>query len=71
MPRPTLSRSERAAAVVAAVKNLPALVTTAHAAERQYGATDARTLRAWEAVEVNGATVHRQARLLAGKSRGG
>lgn len=28
-------------------------------------------LKAWEAVETHGATIHRQARLLAGKSRGG
>jgi hypothetical protein len=27
--------------------------------------------RAWEAVEVHGATIHRQSRLLAGKSKGG
>jgi hypothetical protein len=47
------------------------LILAAVDALKVYGPDDARTMRAWEAVEVNGATVHRQARILAGKSRGG
>ncbi len=71
MPRTPLSRSDRASNVRLAAQDLPTLLDTAQRAESSYGPTDARTLRAWEAVEIAGATIHRQARLLAGKSRGG
>jgi hypothetical protein len=71
MPRPAKTRAERAADIVAAASALPALVARAQDTEREHGATDPRTIRAWENVEVNGATVHRQSRPLAGKSKGG
>lgn len=71
MPRNPLTPAQRAANVATAIADLPRLSADAIAALAAYGPTDPRTLRAWEAVEVNGATVHRQARLLAGKSRGG
>jgi hypothetical protein len=63
--------AQRAADVLSAVHALPALVTAAQDAALQHGWNDPRTLTAWERVEAQGATVHRQARLLAGKSRGG
>lgn len=61
-------RSER---VVAAITALADTINAAVAALQEYGPTDERTLRAWEAVEASGAVVHRQSRLLAGKSKGG
>jgi hypothetical protein len=71
MPRPTKSRSDRALDVARAAADLPRLVNAAMDAEKLNGPNDAATLRAWENVENAGATVHRQARLLAGKARGG
>ena len=57
------TREQRAADVQAAVKALPAALRAALA--------DPANEAAWEAVEQLGATVHRQSRLLAGKTRGG
>jgi hypothetical protein len=71
MPRPTKSPQERAADVQRAVNDLPALVRTAQQSGTLYGMDHPHTRRAWENVENAGATVHRQARLLAGKARGG
>ena len=71
MPRTPLTRSDRARAVRLAVTELPGAILAAQDAETAYGPTDPRTLRAWELVETHGATVHRQGRLLAGKSKGG
>jgi hypothetical protein len=62
-PRPGKTREARAAQVAEAVEQLPAALRAAQAAP------DDEAL--WEAVERLGATVHRQSRLLAGKSRGG
>jgi hypothetical protein len=71
-PKPrTKTRSSRADDVQAAVASLPTLIATAVATEAKLGADDPTTLAAWEAVEVAGAIVHRQGRLLAGKSKGG
>jgi hypothetical protein len=67
MPRPKLAPAERIASVVYALDSLPTLVARASALPQ--GTPEA--LRAWEAVEVHGATIHRQSRLLAGKSKGG
>ena len=67
----TKSRSDRAEDVKAAVAQLPKLLRAAQAAEKQLGADHSTTLSAWEAVEQAGAIAHRQARLLAGKSRAG
>lgn len=71
MARPAKTPAQRAADVAASADALPALIARATAIMAEHGPTDPRTLRAWEAVEVNGATVHRQSRLLAGKSKGG
>lgn len=69
MPRASLSRADRASNVSLAARDLPALLEAAQRAEKSGDL--ARAMRAWEAVEIAGATIHRQARLLAGKSRGG
>jgi hypothetical protein len=71
MPRPTLTPGDRARNVKRAVDALPALVAHAVLMTGQHGPADPLTLAAWDAVEVQGAIVHRQARLLAGKSKGG
>jgi hypothetical protein len=71
MSRPSLSPSDRMVKVAAARAELDAAMQAAADAAAQHGDTDARTLAAWEAVENIGATIHRQSRILAGKSRGG
>jgi hypothetical protein len=71
MARSAKSPLTRATDVRTAVSAIAPLLERANLALTQYGADDPRTHAAWEAVEVHGATIHRQARLLAGKSRGG
>lgn len=71
MARPAMTPTARFVAVKIAADALPVALLAAAQALDAYGATDARTLRAWELVEVHGATIHRQSRLLAGKSKGG
>lgn len=71
MPRPTKTPVQRATDVETAIGNLSACIARAKNALVQYGPTDARTISAWETVEQYGAIVHRQSRLLAGKSKGG
>lgn len=71
MPRPTLNPKERALNVEHAATHLPAALDTATDCALAFGPNDPRTLRAWEVVETHGAVIHRQSRLLAGKSRGG
>lgn len=71
MPRPVTTPAQRAANVAVAVANVERLAIDATAALAAYGPADPRTIKAWEAVEVHGATIHRQSRLLAGKSKGG
>jgi protein tyrosine phosphatase (PTP) superfamily phosphohydrolase (DUF442 family) len=66
-----MSPAQRSANTATAANALPAALASATEALNAYGATDARTLRAWELVETHGATIHRQARLLAGKAKGG
>jgi hypothetical protein len=65
----TKSPATRAADVQAAADQLPAALADAMASLRPSGA--APDPASWELVEQLGATIHRQARLLAGKSRGG
>ena len=71
MPRHAKTPADRMTDVRTAAANLSALIDRAVAIGQRDGLTAATTLAAWEAVETNGATVHRQARILAGKSRGG
>lgn len=62
---------QRAQKVVAAIDGLADSIARAVDCLTAYGPSDERTLTAWETVEKSGATVHRQSRLLAGKSKGG
>lgn len=66
MPRKSMTRAERIARVKSAAAMLDAALAAAEAAEDTPDA-----LATWAAVEEIGATVHRQSRLLAGKSKGG
>lgn len=67
MPRPSKTAAQRASDVIDATNKLSALV--AHAAIQIHGSPQAHA--AWDAVEQHGAIIHRQSRILAGKSRGG
>jgi hypothetical protein len=71
MARPATTPQQRANNMKDAIDALPGAFYRATVAHREYGATDARTLAAWSVVEIHGATVHRNGRLLAGKSKGG
>lgn len=71
MPRPSLTPAQRANNVRQAVDSLGTVTFAAVKALNQWGPSDPRTVAAWETVEQHGATVHRQSRLLAGKSKGG
>lgn len=71
MPRPSKSPLDRAIDIDRAAGDLPALIGRALDVSARDGYDSPEARRAWESVEVNGATVHRQARILAGKSRGG
>lgn len=71
MARPIVSRAVRARNIMTAYQALEFLIRAAEGTEKQYGESHPATLRAWESVEVHGATIHRQSRLLAGKSKGG
>lgn len=71
MARTAKTPISRALDVAASIDVLPALIKRALNASETHGWNDPRALAAWESVETHGATVHRQARLLAGKSRGG
>lgn len=62
---------QRQADVTNAADQLPDALAVAIAATNQYGHDSDRAQDAWETVEQLGATIHRQARRLAGKSRGG
>ena len=70
MARPAKSPASRAADVRAAADVLSAALAAVAAAESN-GSDPIAVQRAWEAVELVGATIHRQARILAGKTRGG
>ena len=71
MPRPTKTPAQRAADIAAATSALTSATVALSTALSTYGPSDARTIAAAETVEQHGAIVHRQSRLLAGKSKGG
>lgn len=71
MARPAASPTQRFATLKVAYDKLPDALMSAAKASDAYGSTDARTLAAWDNVEALSAVIHRQSRLLAGKSRGG
>lgn len=66
-----ITPEERAQRVVAAITELADSIAAAVESLRTNGPSHPATITAWEGVEKAGATVHRQSRLLAGKSRGG
>lgn len=71
MPRSAISPEQRATKVGTAISALPAARLSALTISERDGYGSPSALAAWEIVEELGATVHRQARLLAGKNRGG
>jgi hypothetical protein len=71
MPRSATPAPSRAASVRQAADSLPAAIALAVRESETHGYDSQEARAAWESVEHYGATVHRQSRLLAGKSRGG
>lgn len=71
MPRPATTRAQRVENVQKAATAYPEAMAAAIKAEADHGPTDPRTLTAWDKAEQYGAILHRQSRLLAGKSKGG
>lgn len=71
MPRPALTPADRARNVAAAADALAPALIAATAAMSDPDASPAERIALWEIVEAHGATIHRQSRLLAGKSKGG
>jgi hypothetical protein len=71
MARPSKTPASRVRDVGDAGRALAAALDRAEAAVRTHGYDHAETRSAWETVENIGATIHRQSRILAGKSRGG
>lgn len=66
-----MTAKDRATRVVVAIVELADAIDAATSALETFGPSDERTLQYWERVEKAGAIVHRQSRLLAGKSKGG
>lgn len=71
MPRPAKTPQSRRLDVLTAINALDKAFAAAQHASDQHGYDSPQARAAWDAVEVHGATVHRQSRILAGKSRGG
>ena len=67
----TTSPEARAHKITEAAELLPNLLEAAAQTTLSHGYSSPEALAAWAAVEEAGATIHRQSRLLAGKSRGG
>lgn len=65
------TRDARVEDVGDAITKLPALYAAAVRAEKRKGGDHVDVLALWAEVELVGAVVHRQSRLLAGKPRGG
>lgn len=66
-----ITPEQRALKVQKAILELAETINEAVESLTTWGPTDKLTLAAWAKVEEAGAVVHRQSRLLAGKSRGG
>lgn len=66
-----ITPADRAAKIAEARKLLPGFIKAAVLVSEAEGYDSLAAHKAWEAVEEQGATIHRQARLLAGKKRGG
>jgi hypothetical protein len=69
--RAGLTPEQRSEKVVGAITDLAESIDAAVSSLRTNGPEHPVTLACWERVEKAGATVHRQSRLLAGKSKGG
>ena len=65
------TRADRADKVDLAAQQLPGALSRALAAEANPQTPEAVILALWADVEALGAIIHRQSRLLAGKSKGG
>lgn len=70
MPK-IVTRSSRIAECETRAKGLAEAVAIAVAAESDPSNSDADKLALWEAAEQHAAKIHRNSRLLAGKSKGG
>lgn len=68
---PQITPEQRALKVQTAIMELALRIGAAVDSLKDDGPTADSTLQAWAKVEEAGAVVHRQSRLLAGKSRGG
>lgn len=71
MARPATTPAQRAASVNTAADALPQTIARAVRVSMEHGWSHPDALAAWAVVETHGATIHRQSRLLAGKSKGG
>jgi hypothetical protein len=71
MPRTAKTPASRADDVIGAQLALTTLVPVAMRETAAHGFDSPQSRAAWAEVENAGAAVHRQARILAGKSRGG
>lgn len=71
MPRPAKTPAQRADDVRVAAKRLADAIETATLADRDPSCSAEVRRVCWADVEEYGATIHRQSRLLAGKSKGG
>lgn len=71
MPRKPTTAADRAAKVEAATLALPDALSKALTAQANPQMPDSVIHALWEDVEALGATIHRQSRLLAGKTKGG
>lgn len=67
----TMTADDRITKIDIAVEGLDSLIASAHIATLTHGPESIQAHAAWERVEQRGATIHRQARRLAGKKRGG
>jgi hypothetical protein len=66
-----ITAEQRAEKVREAIVELADSIAIAIVTLKTHGPSHPDTLARWESVEKAGATVHRQSRLLAGKSKGG
>jgi hypothetical protein len=71
MPRPAKTPEQRANDVMFAMDAAQRTFNVALAAQSDPNVTADERRQLWAAVEEHGATIHRQSRILAGKSRGG
>lgn len=71
MPRPSLTDADRIAKIARANAALGPALEAARASTSDPNVSADERKALWAVVEEHGATIHRQSRILAGKSRGG